>query len=141
MLSSTPHSSIDLWCVKGGILDLIYIITKHIHVWCVTLSFALFMLRAIWHSSGSDLLSRKLIRITQHAVDTLLLVSGVILVYRLYGSAELPQWLIVKLAMIALYITFGFIGFKVKQSLKLMVSLALLCFFTAAYLPISQPWP
>lgn len=121
-------------------MDLAYTITKHIHVWCVTISFALFVLRAVWHAAGSELLSRKLIRVAPHIVDTLLLLSGVILVTTLNYAQNIPHWLVAKLLIIVFYIALGFIGFKVKRSFKLMIPLAVSCFFTAAYLAINKPW-
>jgi uncharacterized membrane protein SirB2 len=112
---------------------------KHIHVWCVTLSFCLFVLRLILLQRGKSILQRRSLKIGPHVIDTVLLASGIYLAISLRYTPSAIPWFGIKLALVVCYITCGLVAFK-KPKLRLIFSiLALLCFFGAAYLAINKP--
>lgn len=94
-----------------------YLAIKHIHVLCVILSGAGFLLRGVWMLRGSaTLLSHRLTRILPHAVDTLLLVSALVLATL---SAQYPfvvGWVTAKVLGLIGYIILGMIALKRGRS-------------------------
>ena len=56
-----------------------YYAIKHLHVTCVVLSAAGFLLRGLWMITGSALLQHRLTRVLPHVVDSLLLLSAITL--------------------------------------------------------------
>jgi uncharacterized membrane protein SirB2 len=82
---------------------------KHVHLTCVALSLAGFLLRGFWMVTASPLLQARLTRIIPHAVDTVLLLSAIALVSH-YESV--PGWVWAKVAGLIFYIAFGMIALK-----------------------------
>lgn len=120
-------------------LSTLYSIIKHLHVWLVTISFALFVLRAIWHLSKSEQLTKPWVKIAPHIFDSFLLLTGVTLLFVTGYHQQFPSWLFVKCVTIILYIIFGIISFKKPKVAKITLPLALGFFFTTAYLAINKP--
>jgi len=123
-------------------------LSKHVHVWCVTLSFLLFLTRASWRLKESPMLQQAWVKIVPHCIDTLLLLTGILMSVQLYGSSQpLPLWLICKWVFIGLYIVTGLYAFggsqndshKKPSKTKAFIAAAI-CFFCAAiYLAIQKP--
>lgn len=85
---------------------------KHIHVTCVTLSFALFFLRGVWMLRDSALLQQRWVKIAPHTVDSVLLASAIALAWQLGISPLDTSWLAAKIAALLLYIVIGSIALK-----------------------------
>ena len=85
---------------------------KTIHVTCVALSFAGFFIRGIWMLMDSDLLQRRWAKITPQLVDTLMLVSAIILAIQLRFSPLEQPWLLVKIIGLLLYIAIGLVALR-----------------------------
>ena len=60
----------------------------------------------------SVLLQRRWVRITPHIVDTLLLLSGITLIYQYQIYPQQHSWLMGKLIALLLYIVLGSIALK-----------------------------
>ena len=89
-----------------------YQLVKHVHVACAALSIAGFVLRGALMTRDSALLQAKFARVAPHVVDTLLLVSAILLSWQ---SAQYPfaqGWLTAKLVALIAYIGLGTVALK-----------------------------
>ena len=77
---------------------------KTIHVTFVALSFAGFFIRGIWMLRGSPVLQQRWVKITPQLVDTVLLVSAIILAVQLRFSPMEQPWLMAKIIALLAYI-------------------------------------
>ena len=85
---------------------------KPLHVIFALVSVCGFMLRGYWMMRDSPLLYRRWVKITPHAVDTLLLLTGLTMMFAfgLYPTAQ--PWLATKLVAVIVYIVLGSIALK-----------------------------
>ena len=84
-----------------------YLAIKHLHITCVALSLAGFLLRGLWMCADSPLLYASLTRRLPHIVDALLLGSAIALAV-MSGQAPFVQaWLTAKVAGLLVYIVLG----------------------------------
>jgi uncharacterized membrane protein SirB2 len=93
-----------------------YLALKHLHVTCVVLSGAGFVLRGWWMLQDSPLLRQRWVRVAPHVVDTLLLGSAISMAMI---SAQYPfalDWLTAKLFGLLAYIVFGSLALKRGQT-------------------------
>jgi uncharacterized membrane protein SirB2 len=119
--------------------ELIFILTKHLHVWCVTISFAFFLLRAVWHIKSSELLKQKWVKVAPHINDTILLISGAILIYPSINQSTVATWLFIKITLIVGYILTGIFAFRAKSIQKPLFVLAIFFFASVVYLAVTKP--
>ncbi len=91
---------------------------KTVHVVCVLLSFAGFFVRGIWMLKDSELMQRRWVRITPQVVDTLLLVSAIVLAIQLRLSPMAQPWLMAKIIALVIYIGVGLVALKLGRSKK-----------------------
>jgi uncharacterized membrane protein SirB2 len=87
-------------------------ILKAVHVGSALLSVTGFVLRGVWMLQCSPLLKARATRIVPHVVDTVLLVSAILLALR---SAQYPlvhAWLSAKVLALLAYILLGSIALK-----------------------------
>ncbi len=59
-----------------------------------------------------DILHRKSVKMTPHVIDTLLLVSGILLVIRIQQYPLIDLWLSAKLVALLLYIGLGMVALR-----------------------------
>ena len=89
-----------------------YLLLKHLHVTCVALSGAGFLLRGLWMLLDSPMLRRRWVRIAPHLIDTLLLGSAIAMAVL---SAQYPfaqGWLTAKVLGLLIYIVCGAVALK-----------------------------
>ena len=89
-----------------------YLILKHLHVGCVVLSGAGFLLRGVWMLADSPWLQRPVVRVVPHVVDTVLLASAIAMTVI---SAQYPfvqPWLTAKFCGLLAYILLGMMALK-----------------------------
>lgn len=86
-----------------------YLPLKNFHLLTVTITAELFLLRFYWLQTGSAMLQRRWVRIVPHLNDTLLLLSGVLLVTITHFYPFTPQGnlLTEKLFVVIIYIALG----------------------------------
>jgi len=89
-----------------------YLTLKYAHIGFAALSIAGFLLRGYWMMTESALLSRRIVRIAPHIIDTLFLFSGVALVLQLSLPVMRSPWLLAKLAGLVVYIVLGTIALR-----------------------------
>ncbi len=88
------------------------LIAKHIHLAFVALSLLGFVVRGIWMMKDSPLLQAKLTKILPHVIDTVLLVSAVILAVQLGFKPGEQPWLQAKIIGLLFYILLGVVALK-----------------------------
>ncbi|MFZ7304756.1 SirB2 family protein [Avibacterium avium] len=109
------------------ILYLIYL-----HAFSAFVSLGLFVLRALMQFAQKDWRTIKLLKILPHLSDTLLLVSGIIILVNF--EIGFPWWIGAKIGLLISYIIFATRFFKAKQPHPLSFVLALIAFCGAILL-------
>lgn len=114
---------------------------KHIHLTFVALSILGFVIRGIWMIKDSPLLQAKLVKIFPHVVDTILLVSAVVLAVQLGLNPVHHPWLMTKIVLLVVYIVLGTIALKPTRPKKIRIiafCLAIVCFVYIASAAVSK---
>jgi uncharacterized membrane protein SirB2 len=89
-----------------------YVALKQLHIACVVLSYAGFVVRGVWMMRDSPLLAARWVRIAPHVNDTLLLATAIALAV-MSGQYPLQQgWLTAKVIALVLYIALGMIALR-----------------------------
>ncbi len=60
---------------------MMYMAMKHIHLTAIALSVLLFVTRYIMVMANSSIINKKFFKITPHVIDTIMLASGVALIF------------------------------------------------------------
>ena len=120
-------------------MTLAFILAKHIHVWCVVLSYALFITRILWKSSNSSRLKNPFVKIAPHAIDSLLLATGVTMAIILDLELFSVNWFSLKMVLLISYIGVGTIAMKSQKFRKPLTAVATILFFNMIYLAINRP--
>ena len=95
---------------------MIYLALRNLHIACVVLSAAGFLLRGTWMLCDSPLLGRRWVRVVPHFIDSALLASAVALA-TLSGQYPLAQhWLTAKVVALLAYIVCGTMALKRGRS-------------------------
>ncbi len=107
------------------------IMLVHLHIFFAFLSLALLVIRGAMQLNGKNWRSIKLLKILPHLSDTLLIVSGAVILYLFVFDIE--WWLIAKFALLILYILFAakFFSKKVVQPKPIFFWLACVSFIGA----------
>jgi uncharacterized membrane protein SirB2 len=80
---------------------------KALHISCVAISYTLFFLRGIWMLNNACILQQRWIKIVPHLVDTLLILSAILLAYSIGQYPLHDDWLTEKFLALLLYIGLG----------------------------------
>ena len=107
---------------------------KTIHVAFVALSFTGFFIRGIWMLRDSTLLRQRWVRITPQVVDTVLLVSAIVLAVQLRYSPMEQPWLMAKIIALVIYIAVGLVALRFGTSKRVRLSAWLLGLFIFMYI-------
>lgn len=89
-----------------------YAVLKLIHVSCVVLSIAFFLVRGVWMLGDSPRLGQRWVRTLPHVVDTVLLGSAILLALSLRQYPFVNGWLTAKLLALLSYIGLGTIAIR-----------------------------
>lgn len=104
---------------------------KTIHVVCALLSFAGFFIRGIWMLRDSALLKQRWVKISPQVIDTLMLVSAIILAVRWPGSSD---WWVAKTIALVVYIGFGLVALRLGRTKGIRLVAWLLGMTTFTYI-------
>lgn len=112
---------------------------KAVHLACVTLSLAGFLWRGGLMLRGSSLLWNRWVRTLPHLVDTLLLISGLWMVFNLRLNPLATDWLAAKLLALLAYVILGAIALRRGRTrrtrqLALLAALAVFAYMVAVAL-------
>jgi uncharacterized membrane protein SirB2 len=121
-----------------------YVAIKHLHVACVIVSIAGFILRSLLILAGSPILRQKWLRWAPHVNDTLLLTAAIALSV---SSAQYPfvePWLTAKIFGLIAYIILGSLALKAGRSRGIRLAAWLGALATFAYVASvalsKSPW-
>ena len=89
-----------------------YLAIKFVHIGCVAVSYALFVVRGVLMLRDSATLQRHWVRIVPHIVDSLLLASAVALAGMSRQYPLVNDWLTAKVIGLLIYIGLGTIALK-----------------------------
>jgi uncharacterized membrane protein SirB2 len=89
---------------------------KTIHTTCVLLSFSLFFLRGIWLFRGSSIMQQRWVKIAPHSIDTVLLISAILLAWQLGYTPFNSPWLAAKIIALLIYIGLGMLAFRFAKT-------------------------
>ncbi len=89
-----------------------YSLLKSVHVACAILTIAGFVLRGTWMWASSPLLEHRLTRILPHVIDTVLLLSGILMLAAVSRNPFVESWLNAKFAGLLVYILLGTIALR-----------------------------
>lgn len=118
-----------------------FLFLKYVHIVCVAASFALFFVRGLWIIRSYPRSEEAWARILPHAVDTLLLISAVWLLFSSPQKGWPGEWLTVKLVLIAVYVALAQYVFRVARgpvTRMLLWVTALLVFLFATTVAVLQ---
>lgn len=88
-----------------------YLLIKHLHVTAAALSILFFIIRSYWSVTENGLLQKKIVKITPHIIDTVLLTCAILLSMMLGPAASQP-WVLTKIVLLIAYIGVGTIAIK-----------------------------
>lgn len=111
-----------------------YLFVRHLHVTCVVLSGAGFVLRGAWMLAGSPMLHHRLTRVLPHVVDTVLLASAIILVMMAGWYPTAHPWIAAKIIALIAYIVLGAIALKRGRTLTIRTAALAGALATFAYI-------
>ena len=114
-------------------MDLPYSTVKSLHVGAAGLTACLFVLRAAAMAWRPEYLTRRWVKFLPHAVDTLLMLSGVWIAFQL-GAAGVQGWLPAKLIGLVIYIVLGMVALKRGRTRGRRIAAALLAVIVLAYI-------
>lgn len=89
-----------------------YYLVKHLHVTCVVLSAAGFLLRGTWMITGNALLRHRLTRVLPHVIDSTLLLSAIALAVMIEQYPFSAGWVTAKVIGLLAYILLGTLALK-----------------------------
>lgn len=92
---------------------------KTIHVTFVVLSFAGFFIRGIWMLRDSNRLQQRWVRISPQVVDTVLLLSAIVLAVQLRFSPLEQPWLMAKIIALLAYIGAGLVALRLGRTKRI----------------------
>lgn len=89
-----------------------YMAFKHMHMMFVVLSVSLFLVRYAMSLKPAAMLSNKFFKIAPHVIDTLLLLTAVMLMVTIQQYPFSSAWLTEKLLAVIAYIALGVMAFR-----------------------------
>jgi uncharacterized membrane protein SirB2 len=95
---------------------------KIVHISCALLTLCSFSIRGYWMLIESPLLEAKLTKILPHLIDSVLLLSAVLLTLILHQYPFANSWLTAKLFGLIIYILLGAIALKRGKNLQQRLS-------------------
>jgi uncharacterized membrane protein SirB2 len=107
---------------------------KYIHVACVVLSIAGFVVRGVWMMQRSARLDARWVRIAPHVVDTVLLVSALLLAFAIHQYPFVHGWLTAKVLGLVAYIVLGVIALRGRRVGAFVAALAVYAYIVAVAL-------
>lgn len=93
-----------------------YLAIKYLHIACAALSGSLFLLRGVWMLRDSAMLNQRWVKTLPHVIDTALLASALIMVFRSHQYPLAEGWLTAKLIALIAYIGLGAVALKRGKS-------------------------
>ena len=96
----------------------LYFATKIVHVTSASLSIIIFALRGGRRLLGRTIWFTNRLKIVPHLIDTLLLVTGIVLIRITHQYPGTESWITIKLGAVVVYILLGMVALKFASSNK-----------------------
>lgn len=116
-----------------------------LHVGCVVLSTAGFLLRGVWMLVDSPLRTSRPARVLPHVVDSLLLLGALGLAATLGARPFAQPWLTAKVLALLAYIGLGMVAFRFGRTKRVRATAFVAAIGVVAYLVAvaltKDPWP
>lgn len=109
-------------------------VLKTIHLAAVVLSVGGFTARGLWSFRNPHWRSRRWVRIVPHAVDTVLLLSGVAMAVVYRWSPLAQPWLMTKVILLVVYILLGMLALRWGASVRVRAAAWFLALATFGYI-------
>lgn len=90
---------------------------KHLHLTFVALALLVFIIRGVLLFINSTLLNKKILKIAPHIINTIMLVSGIVLAVKMGMQPGEQPWLMAKIIGLIVFIILGVAAFKVRHPL------------------------
>ncbi len=109
---------------------------KFAHMGFALLSITLFFIRGIWMMTDSGMRQNRLFKVLPHIVDTLLLVTAIILVVQTAQYPFQESWLTAKVLALIAYIGVGLVALRLGRTkvIRVVAWVIALDIFTYMYL-------
>lgn len=112
---------------------------KMIHLTFVLLAFTSFIGRVLLPMTHPDLLKQKAFKIAPHVIDTLLLLSGITLVFQGQWLSGDYGWLVAKIIALLVYIGLGVLVMRSQGTTRwLAFAGAIACFIYIGIVAVSK---
>ncbi|MDA1370798.1 MAG: SirB2 family protein [Proteobacteria bacterium] len=112
----------DTECEQRGNSVSIYDLIKVLHVSCAVVTLCGFTLRGYWMLVGSDWLQQKITRVLPHIIDTVLLVSAIVLVIMSRQYPFVVDWVTIKIGLLLLYVVLGTFALKRGKTKQIRIA-------------------
>lgn len=120
-------------------------VIRYVHVGCAALTLLFFTGRGIAMLRSPEITRRKWVRRTAEGIDTLLLFTGIALIYLTSQNPWQDAWLAAKMSALLGYILLGMVAFHWAKALPLRMAAwagALVVFaYMVAVALTRNPWP
>lgn len=107
---------------------------KLIHIFCALLSISGFVFRGMLMIRDSSLLRARWVKISRDVVDTVLLVTAIMLASQWGWSALQIPWVLTKIVALLVYIALGILAMKPGRSKSVRITFWLAAIATFAYI-------
>lgn len=111
-----------------------YVLIKHLHTSSAGLSLGLFFLRGLWMLWSPGWLQRRWVKVLPHVIDTVLLVSAILLTIILSQYPLAQGWLTAKVLALLVYITLGTIALKRGRTRRIRLAAFIGALLTFGYI-------
>ena len=111
-----------------------YLTLKTVHISLISISVIIFIARGLMMIMKNNFYRDRIFRYLPPMVDTLLLLSGIILMFITEQYLLLEPWIIVKLLALLLYIAFGTIALNRVNNYKLQLLGFIMALITIYYM-------
>ena len=109
-------------------------IVKSIHIVCALLSISGFVARGILMIISSPLLTARWVKVSPHIIDTVLLLSAIVLASQWGWSALQMPWLLAKIMALLVYIILGSLALRPGRPQSVRITSWLAAIATFAYI-------
>lgn len=109
-------------------------IVKTIHMTCALLSISGFIGRGLLMIKGSPLLTVRWVKVSPHIIDTILLLSAIMLASQWGWTALQTPWLLAKIIALLIYIILGSLALRPGRPQSVRISAWLAAIVTFAYI-------
>jgi uncharacterized membrane protein SirB2 len=120
-------------------------IFKTVHVLCAIISITGFLYRGYLKLAQPTALSKKWLKISPHIIDTILLATGLVMLFQLQYYPTQYNWMAIKLIMVVVYILLGIVALRFAsnktQTFAAFIA-ALLCYtYIILIATTKSAWP